>query len=611
ISLNGAVTANSIAALGGSVTVAGALKADSLTGVGGRIQVTAAGSVTLGQGAVISANGSRGGGMISIGGDLHGAGATPNAQFVTVNAGAVISADGLSRGDGGTVAVWADQTTVYSGSITARGGATSGNGGFVETSGKGLLDFRGLVDTSAAHGLVGTLLLDPQNIEIKTAGDGVTPVGSSTDAIIEGADANANQTATGRLPGAATSGLWSALKVADLQTALNSNNVVVDAGTGTQTDGGHIKVTNAVSWTSGRTLTLKAASLGKITINASLTGGTAAKFIALAQAGIDVAAGVAIDMGTTGVVELYGRTGANAATSSSVNLQGTSVIGERVRIVGSTVSMVAGTGGVNIANATISGNLQLGHATGGSNPALVGNVVDGVTFTGSNRVTGNLVLGVAVSGDVSKFLLASGNSLTVDGAITSPNLSGAYTIAGALTVAGNVTLTGFTTNLYTPTSPNGVSGDIKLESYDKDIGGTPTNSLTVGGVTLAAGKHLTLTVDKNATLNTGENSSVGRLLLGNLTGGTGSNLTINLYSTAPDLQGSLVQNASTAIKAFGTLALNRGGNSLADLSSETNEFTTVQLNSGTLQELGALKVTSATSMTLTKINRDKAGTDTA
>ena len=81
-------------------------------------------------------------------------------------AGASINADAITRGDGGTVTVWADGHTGYAGNISAKGGQSGGNGGFVEVSGKNTLDFTGRVDTSAPAGRTGTLLLEPSDITI-------------------------------------------------------------------------------------------------------------------------------------------------------------------------------------------------------------------------------------------------------------------------------------------------------------------------------------------------------------------------------------------------------------------------------------------------------------
>ena len=102
------------------------------------------------------ASGSAGGGTIAIGGDLHGAGPTPNAQTTTVGK-ATLSADATDNGNGGTIAVWSDQSTQFAGSASARG-AGKGNGGSVETSGGSLNVADGAhVDTQRAHRAHGRL----------------------------------------------------------------------------------------------------------------------------------------------------------------------------------------------------------------------------------------------------------------------------------------------------------------------------------------------------------------------------------------------------------------------------------------------------------------------
>ncbi|MCW6037103.1 CHAT domain-containing protein [Spirulina subsalsa FACHB-351] len=114
----------------------------------------------------INASGELGGGNVFLGGDYRGQGTIPNAWRTVVNGNSRISADGLTSGDGGRVILWADDFTGFYGEITVRGGAEGGDGGFVEVSGEQDLVFRGKVDLTAAHGLAGTLLLDPENIQI-------------------------------------------------------------------------------------------------------------------------------------------------------------------------------------------------------------------------------------------------------------------------------------------------------------------------------------------------------------------------------------------------------------------------------------------------------------
>jgi filamentous hemagglutinin family protein len=117
-------------------------------------------------GAKLDASGANGGGTVLVGGDYQGKGTVPNAARTYVSPDSVIHADALTHGNGGKAVIWADDTTAFYGTTTAKGGTRSGNGGFVEVSGKQTLIFRGSADLSAPHGMLGNLLLDPQNITI-------------------------------------------------------------------------------------------------------------------------------------------------------------------------------------------------------------------------------------------------------------------------------------------------------------------------------------------------------------------------------------------------------------------------------------------------------------
>ena len=116
--------------------------------------------------AQIDASGALGGGTVLIGGNLQGNGITPNALRTFVDRSSKIDVSALLNGNGGTAIVWADQTTRFLGSILAKGGTQTGDGGFVEVSGKQNLDYRGYVDNLATNGKIGTLLLDPTDINI-------------------------------------------------------------------------------------------------------------------------------------------------------------------------------------------------------------------------------------------------------------------------------------------------------------------------------------------------------------------------------------------------------------------------------------------------------------
>lgn len=154
----------------GEVTVSGTVDVSSLQG--GNVQVF--GNKVAILDAKINASGNSGGGLVLIGGDYQGHGTAPTAFSTNVAQNSIITADANVNGKGGRVIIWADDTTHFFGKISVRGGTIGGDGGFVEVSGKNFLDYRGKVDALAPFGKVGTLLLDPTNIEIVAAANANT-----------------------------------------------------------------------------------------------------------------------------------------------------------------------------------------------------------------------------------------------------------------------------------------------------------------------------------------------------------------------------------------------------------------------------------------------------
>ena len=182
------------------------------------------------------------GGIIKLGGGWQGRGTIKNARNTTIGKGAVVTANAREKGQGGIIAVWADQATRFGGRIEARGGPKGGNGGSVETSGKEQLGVTGTVDASAPQGTGGEWLLDPRDVTISGAGAyAVNPAGETID------------------PGSDSFTILDS----SISAALSSgNNVTITTGTtGTQT--GNLALWNAtISKTGGgdATLTLKAES---------------------------------------------------------------------------------------------------------------------------------------------------------------------------------------------------------------------------------------------------------------------------------------------------------------------------------------------------------------
>lgn len=315
--------------------------------------------VRLASGSVVDAGSDFGkGGEVKIGGGFQGKDATvANARTTEIEGGARINVDGGSEapGLGGTAIVWSDERTDFGGHISALGA------GFVEVSSKGLLNFRGVVETGG-----GTLLLDPFSLTIT---DGLTSnPGSPTSATND-----------------------STLSAADLVSLLASGNVTLQATH-------FIAVRSAVSSASGSNLTLDTAAL-HLYAPISLGGGTLAGTASLLnvyvsgggriQNAVDavVAGGnVWLQAGTyaenniqiTKGLSLYGA-GADhtivdgSATPASVfvvnapggqvNMQGLGITGGQSPIGGGGIQLLAGA--LSLSHARLSANSATGDSDGG------------------------------------------------------------------------------------------------------------------------------------------------------------------------------------------------------------------------------------------------------
>lgn len=230
----------------GVVRIGGHIDASAATqNKGGVIKVLAK-TIYIDAPAVIDASGGAGGGEILIGGNLQGLGPEPNANETVIGRGATMTANALTLGNGGKIIVWSNNLTDYKGNISATGGMDAGGGGFVEVSGHHL-NFQGTVNLSAANGLTGTLLLDPENLTIQSVGPTTATASGSTYT------ANVDN---------------SILTVIDLQAALANANVLVQTGLG-GLEAGDITVADSISWSNQNTLTLSA--FRNININAGIT----------------------------------------------------------------------------------------------------------------------------------------------------------------------------------------------------------------------------------------------------------------------------------------------------------------------------------------------------
>ncbi|MDB5860008.1 MAG: hypothetical protein JWQ76_3697, partial [Ramlibacter sp.] len=292
----------------GDTLVSGAIEASAANGQGGSIDVLGQ-RVGLLAGAALDASGAAGGGQVRVGGDYQGLNPdVQNAKRTYVDAQATIKADATQQGDGGRVIVWSDEATRMHGQISARGGAQGGNGGFAEVSGKQYLEFTGRADLRAPQGAMGTLLLDPNDIEINATGPTDTANGSGGD--FSGGPAS------------------SVVKDSDLSAQLGLGNVQVTTANGSLGPlGGQITLQAGatVNWSSGSDLSLKANTgislAGTISATDSLGAANGRLHLLTDTGSISQTGGSAITVG--GLYAGAGQYGASlAADGGQVTLMG-------------------------------------------------------------------------------------------------------------------------------------------------------------------------------------------------------------------------------------------------------------------------------------------------
>lgn len=257
----------------GKTVVSGQLSASgrNTNQTGGQIKILG-NKVELTSTATIDASGSAGGGTILVGGNLHGAGPETNALNTSIALGALLNANAIDNGNGGTIVVWSDGHTQVYGKIYANGGMLGGNGGFVETSGA-YLDIANIkIDTRASNGIAGTWLLDPTNIYIALNQANATAAGMS------GIDtsANTNNSGTFAASGAVSDSL---VTIANLVAALGSSNVIVTTTNSSGAGAGNITVVDPISWSSNNSLTLSAFNNINVKANISNTGSGAVNVV--------------------------------------------------------------------------------------------------------------------------------------------------------------------------------------------------------------------------------------------------------------------------------------------------------------------------------------------
>ena len=586
----GQATGNSTVLVSGTLDASGSAPGQT----GGNITVTGD-HVGILSGANINASGDAGGGVVQIGGDFHGQGTTPTAEATVVQSGTTINANANTTGNGGNVAVWADDYTQFGGLIEARGGNRSGNGGFIETSGH-VLDFAGTGSAAASNGIAGTWLLDPNNVTI----DGNTTSNPSPF--------TATWTSTGT----------SDVLYTDLQSFLNAGTSVSITASGSITDAHSITTTT----TGSPTLTLSAGT--DIVINSSVA--ITASGIGSLNVVLDAdtaAGGGAISMASGSSITTNGGNITMGGGALSGGLPSAAAVGDATNVTGITLdnaTLNAGSGG----NITLNGTGWSGSGNDHSGVAIYGGSKVETTSSGLITITGtagsgtDYNYGVDIS-DTNTAVTAvngtSGTAITINGTgagTTYPNPgvdiqnhalvettgSGAVNITGhggaasgvgvevdggtvETTSTGNITITGYGDNYYgvyiTGTSGNGSSLVTSTAS------GVSAGTITITGTGGTGSFQTGVDIGDDNGVSGGSITSVDGAISITGTGGVGSaggNDGINI-NTASSITAS--GGASVTLNGTGT---GSGGNNNGVYIGSGSGTSTVSVSGGVLTITG-------------------------
>ncbi|MBD2201911.1 filamentous hemagglutinin N-terminal domain-containing protein [Calothrix sp. FACHB-1219] len=545
-------TGQSLTLLGNTVTSTG-----TITAPGGRVEIFGD-RIGLLDNAKIEVSAVGGGGTVLIGGDFQGKGTVPNASSTFIGKNTSINADAIDNGNGGRVIVWSDNNTRFYGNISARGGVNSGNGGFVEVSGKQSLDYNGLVDTNATNGNIGTLLLDPTNIEIVAAGGetlNLTDADAFSDTDI-GGDGN-----TKILANAFNFALANVTLQATENITFSAPVITYFPGVGITAEAGNNIFVNNQIISNGGQIQLNTQQ-GDITINANV-----------------ISLGGNLGINTKNLTLNQGILSANNSAATTVGnmkitaVESINIIGEGSKLISNNFGAIAGgnleieTGTLNILDGALLGISTINQETAGN---LTINAKNSINIIGTGVIDGSGIstqnIGTNNGGNLSVF---TEKLLVQDAAIIAT--LGVGSKAGNLSIQARESIDVINQGAITSVSPqgNGAAGDISIETKNlnlqnrSSLASSSIASLYPSGkVTIRAQESINidnlsfLSSTSIGSGNAGElNLFTGTLTIsnkGNITSqtvGTANGGNINLYA---DNSVNLIQGGQLSTSAFGT-----------------------------------------------------------
>ncbi|MEQ1685550.1 MAG: MBG domain-containing protein [Burkholderiaceae bacterium] len=369
-----------IAGGAGDVSVTGSIDTQGGSGRRGGDVTVSGRNVGLLDAGRIDASGDQGGGQVQlVATSVAGAGGG-----VVVARDTQINVDAITRGNGGRVDLTGDYARTL-GTVSARGGAQGGDGGLVKLNVSGGVETTGMkVDASAAHGVAGTLNIDPFDVfiyDIDPANHQPVPLANPFVPLTDPSTVYTN----------------------DINATLNNGtNVTITTGVAGSSPGGTISI--------GRTIV----SSGPIsTLNANIVRSASTAPVTLrfdAARNIVTAPGTINSISsTTGPLNVDFNANATGQFDGGINLQALTLQsnGGNVRLFGSSdpaLPSSSGFAGVTLdqvqidtrvgqSDANAGGNISvLGQTLGGANSVNDGVSIFGSTLnsaTGSITVTGN------------------------------------------------------------------------------------------------------------------------------------------------------------------------------------------------------------------------------
>jgi filamentous hemagglutinin family protein len=410
-----------------------------------------------------------------------------NAVRNIINVPGTLNADSAT-GDGGSIQLLGGEggTVIANGVLTARATGPTGDGGSVETSGASV-NFTGLtVDTSSAHGLTGTWVVDPTNLTIdQTAANAINSNMATNNILLATYSADPPSGPGVSSPGSGDIDVNAPLAWSSTHTlTINAFNNLALNSTITAPNGGlTLSAYNTQTSTQGTVLAAGAISLGAFTLThgawsqvGSLPAFSATSFdLGTGATFLRAAAGAGTSASPYQITDVYGLQGVTGAgyyvLINNINASGTAAWNAGAGFVPQTFSGNLNGQGWAISNITINEPSQNNVGLFGTNSGSISNLgLVGGSISGGNNV--GALVGDMLAGSISSSYSTS-----------AVNVSGLYGggLIGAIELnrTAPVTVTGsYATGTVTGAAAPYVGGLV-----GSNTGGSISQSYATGSVT--------------------------------------------------------------------------------------------------------------------------------